>query len=275
MTEPITSLRNPKLKLVRALRRRRTRDREALFVAEGIRHVGEALEAGVEIEFLLHAPDLLTSDFARALMETARARKIPVHPVEGEAFSTLTGRDRPQGLLAVLPQRWTALSDLTPEIFPWGVAMAQPQDPGNVGTVLRTLDAVGAHGLVLLDGGVDPFHPTAVRASMGTLFWHPLVATTTADFAAWVEAGGYHVYGTSATGESDYRAVTAYHPPALLLLGDERRGLDDRQRALCTRMIRLPLRGRATSLNVAVAAGVLLYRMAEQLAPSVDASLVE
>src|SRR5690606_31870596 len=114
--------------------------------------------------------------------------------------------------------------DLVPESFPWGVALVAPQDPGNVGSILRTIDAVGASGLLLLDSSVDLYHPGAVRASMGAIFWLPVVHATFDEFAAWSRRNGYHIFGTSAHGARDYREVTDYPRPCILLLGSEREG---------------------------------------------------
>jgi TrmH family RNA methyltransferase len=111
---------------------------------------------------------------------------------------------------------------------------------------------------------VDPFHPSAVRASMGALFWYPLVRASFDDFARWASQGGYTIYGTSAHAAADYRELKAYPRPAILLLGSERQGLSAEQAAVCHHMLRLPMLGRGTSLNLAVAAGVMLYAMLEK-----------
>jgi TrmH family RNA methyltransferase len=152
------------------------------------------------------------------------------------------------------------LADLHPARHNWLAALANPQDPGNLGTILRTLDAVGAGGLILLDGGADPTHPNAVRASLGALFWIPVVSATFADFLSWARGAGYQLCGTSEQGTTDYRAA-AYRRPVVLLLGSEREGLTPAQEAACDLLVRLPMAGRVTSLNLAVAAGVLLYAM--------------
>jgi TrmH family RNA methyltransferase len=128
---------------------------------------------------------------------------------------------------------------------------------------LRTIDAVGASGLLLLDSSVDPYHPSSVRASMGALFWYPVVTTAFDDFTRWAEQHAYYVYGTSAHGQLDYREIRSYQRPAILLLGSERAGLTDEQAARCQAVLRMPMHGRVTSLNLSVAAGVLLYAMLE------------
>ncbi len=262
MSLTLTSPSNPKLKQIRALRQRKERAASGLVVVEGIHHVGEAVAAGAQIEYLCYAPDLLESEFARDLIEQQSALGVPCYATTPQIFESLAEKDNPQGLLAVVHQRLLTLDTLTPDTFPWGVALVAPQDPGNVGAILRTIDAVGASGLVLLDNGVDVYHPSAVRASMGTVFHLPVVAASFAAFTEWVKQHRYHLYGTSVRGSSDYQAV-AYARPAILLLGSEQKGLSAEHLAACDTLIRLPMRGRVSSLNLAVAAGVMLYAMAK------------
>ncbi len=270
--ETFTSPNNPKIKQIRALRQRKQRDATGLFVVEGIRHVGEAADASAAADarkamesdwlaYLCYCPELLTSDFARELIQKQEKRGLPCYAVSAATFETLAEKDNPQGILAVARQRHLPLNKLAPDCFPWGVAVVAPQDPGNIGTILRTIDAAGASGLLLLNSSVDPYHPGAVRASMGSLFWYPLVTTTFEEFAQWVKRHGYHVYGTSARGSVPASQAPTYTRPAILLMGSEREGLTEDQRAACELLIRLPMKGRVTSLNLAVATGVMLYEM--------------
>lgn len=255
---------NPKIKLARALRQRKARDESGLFLVEGIRPVGEAVEAGAALEFLCYAPESLSSEYAQTLIVQTASRGIPCLALADEVFATLAEKEHPQGILAVAQQPRAQLAALTRETFPWGVALVAAQDPGNIGSILRTVDAVGANGLLLLEPSADPYHPTAVRASMGTLFWLPVVSASFNEFALWAKNGGYHVYGTSAHGKVATEEIAAYTPPMVLLLGSERAGLSPEQAAVCDVMLRLPMRGRATSLNLAVAAGVMLYAMLQR-----------
>jgi TrmH family RNA methyltransferase len=256
----INSQTNPKLKQVRALRQRKHRDATSLYVVEGIHHVGEAVEAGAPLEYLCWSPEMLSSPFARELVNQQEARGVACYSMSADIFKSIADKDNPQGLLAVARQRHTPLDDLIPETNPWCVALVTPQDPGNVGAILRTMDAVGANGLIILDGGADPYHPGAVRASMGAMFSQLLASTTFMYFVGWVREHGYHVYGTSAHGSVGYRQAN-YARPAVLLLGSEQRGLAPKQLETCEQVVRLPMKGRVTSLNLAVAAGVMLYAM--------------
>jgi TrmH family RNA methyltransferase len=258
---PVTSKSNPRLKEVRALKQRKARAETGLFVVEGIRHVAEALEADAPVEYLVACPDLLTSPFATNLLNEQRTHGRTIITTTPPVFATLSERENPTGLLAVVRQQRRALDEFSPANLAWGVAVVAPQDPGNLGAIVRTVDAVGAGGVLLLDSGVDPYHPSAVRASLGSLFWVPIAAAAFTDFARWSQQHHYHVYGSSARGTVDHTAVSAYQSPAILLLGSEREGLTPPQLVACEVVLRLPMRGRATSLNLAVAAGVLLYDM--------------
>ncbi len=270
--ETITSFSNPKIKQARALRQRKARQESGSFLVEGIRPVGEAAAAAaagrpVAIDMLLYAPYRLESDFALQLLQEQSQAGIPCYPVTAEVFESISEKEHPPGILAIVRLEQPSLDSFTPLNFPWGVALLAPQDPGNLGTILRSIDAVGASGLILVNDPLsgrfscDPYHPAAVRASMGTLFWLPVVSVAFSRFATWIGEGGYHLYGTSAHGSISYRAAGGYPRPAVLLLGSEQEGLAPQHTAICERLVRLPMLGRASSLNLAVAAGILLYAM--------------
>ena len=251
---------------MRALRLRKARAEMGLFVVEGLHHVGEAVEAGWEIDSIVYSPDVLTSDFARDLISRIPSAAQPggvmppvAQPVSAQVMESLADKENPQGILAVVHQRQMRLDDLKSTRV--GVAVVSPQDAGNVGTILRTLDAVGADALFLLDGGVDPYHPTSVRASMGTIFWKPMVQTSFNEFVDWSRALGYQLIATSAHSEKNY---LEWKPttPWILILGSEQKGLSAEQIKACDVSVSLPMRGRASSLNLAVAAGILLYQFA-------------
>jgi TrmH family RNA methyltransferase len=261
----ITSRNNPKIKQVRALRQRKARQEMGLFLVEGIHPVGEAVQAKIPLDSIVYAPDVLESEFARKLVEEQRSLGVPCYATSAEVFEALADKENPQGILAVVRQLEMSLAELSPDNFPWGVALVSPQDPGNVGTILRTIDAVGASGLLLLESSVDPYHPSLVRASMGALFWYPVVSASFAEFSQWAGRLDYHLYGTSSHAELDYREVMDYQSPCILVMGSERQGLTPDQAATCEHMLRLPMHGRASSLNLAVATGILLYDMLEKL----------
>lgn len=259
----ITSLSNSLVKQARSLRQRKARTESGLFLVEGIHHVGEAHAANWEIEAALYAPDLLTSDFAHSLIGRLQQRGRRVTAVSNRVMESLADKDNPQGILALVRQRAWTLDGLRGMNIRRAAALVSPQDPGNVGSILRTLDAVGADALFVLDGGVDIYHPSVVRASMGTLFWKPVVQASFDDFARWARRGGLTLIGASARAPADYRTV---HPsgPWILVLGSEQKGLSPEQSAACDMLVSLPMRGRASSLNLSVAAGILLYALMDE-----------
>ncbi len=250
----ITSPSNPLIKQARALRQKKARNESGLFLVEGIHHVGEVVEAGWDVESILYSSGVLTSPFAHDLITRFSFKP---QPVTAQVMETLADKENPQGIIAIVHQKKTQLKDIKPAAR--AVALVSPQDPGNVGTILRSMDAVGAETLFLLDGGVELYHPTVVRASMGTLFWKPIVQTTFDNFREWARAGNYQLIGTSAKADVDYHTLVP-QSPWILLLGNEQKGLSPEQTAACDVTVSLPMHGRVSSLNLAVAAGVLLYQ---------------
>ena len=263
----IASRANPKIKQARALRQRKERDTSGLFLVEGIAHVAAALEAGATVEYICYSPDLLTSPFAKDLVAQAATRNIPCYPTSAEVFESLAEKDNPAGLIAVArkPTSTRSVQSLreASNLQAWFIALVSPQNPGNIGAILRTIDAVGASGLLLLDGGADPYHPNAVRASLGALFHLPVVSANFDEFSVWATQNSYNLVGASAKASVDYRAAD-YKRPLILLLGSEQKGLSPEQAAVCSQMIRLPMQGKVSSLNLAVAAGVMLYEVLAQ-----------
>jgi RNA methyltransferase, TrmH family len=253
----ITSTSNRRIKQIRALRRRAERERTGLFYAEGLRAVRAALDAGAEVEALVVAPALLTDPTACATVAAFRSAGGALLEVSAEVFASLSTRDGPRGLAVVARQRRHQLPPHPPRRAVW-VALYGVQQPGNLGAVLRTCDAAGAAGLILLGATTDPYDPAAVRASMGTVFCQPLVRAELESFLAWARRGEVRLIGTSGEGGRDYRTL-GYDPPLVLLMGAERQGLPPSLLARCDAVAHIPMAGRADSLNLAVAAGLILY----------------
>jgi TrmH family RNA methyltransferase len=260
----ITSLSNPVVKQVRALQKKKARIESGRFLVEGIHHVGEVIEAGWDVETILQAPELLTSSFAHDLLHKTFHLNIKMLTVSRMVIESLAGKDNPQGILAVVRGKTTQPADLAH--VSRAIALVSPQDPGNVGSILRTMDAVGIDAMFLLDGGVDMYHPTLVRASMGSLFWKPLVQTSFDMFLNWSRGGKFQLIGTSARGDVEYHTLVP-RIPWVLVLGNEQKGLTKEQMAACDVTVALPMQGRVSSLNLSVAAGVLLYQYARGSSP--------
>lgn len=256
----LTSTANPFIKQVRALRQKKTRLDSGLFLVEGIHHVGEVVEANWDVDAVVYAPELLTSGFAKELLARVSRLQLRLQPVAPAVMESLADKENPQGILAVVRQKTHTLHDV--RSLRRAVALVSPQDPGNVGTILRSMDAVGVDTLFLLDGGVELYHPTVVRASMGTLFWKPVVQASFDEFVSHARAGGWQLIGTSAKADVNYHTLIP-GSPWVLVLGNEQKGMSKEQTAACDVTVSLPMRGRVSSLNLSVAAGVLLYQFTQ------------
>lgn len=259
----ITSRGNARVKQFRKLNERKERQKTGLFTIEGLRIVAEAVEQGAEMEALFVSPELLVSEFGQELVETVGQSGVEVVEVSEDVFHSFSLKDGPQGVAAVVRQRWLALNEVCLSAGENWTALESIQNPGNLGTIMRTQDAVGALGLILLDQSTDPYDPAAMRGSMGAIFTQKLVKTSFAEFADWKLQMGYPLIGTSDEAVVDFQDV-AYPDPVLLLMGSERQGLSVEQMKVCDEMVRIPMVGQNDSLNLAVATGVMLYEIFNQ-----------
>ncbi|HEY2307071.1 MAG TPA: RNA methyltransferase [Streptosporangiaceae bacterium] len=259
MTELISSAANPVVKRMRLLGDRKHRRREGAFVVEGIQPVWQAVEAGADVEVLVVAPDLLGSRIA-GMVAAREAAGVRVARLTGELFARVSARDGPSGLAAIVRGRVPGLASLpvTPDaVF---VALHEIGNPGNLGTIIRTADAAGGTGVVLIGAAADPFDPAAVKASMGALFAVPVArAADPAQFFAWAAGSAVTVVTTSAQARTSFWEA-GYPRPLALLFGAEGAGLPGDVLAGGDIQVRIPMTGTAESLNLAVAAGLLLYQ---------------
>lgn len=259
----ISSNSNPGIKRIRSLRQRKERERSGLFFIEGIRLVAEAVHMGAPIDTLIVAPDILISPLAHNIVTTWQAQGRPCLDVSAEVFQSISTRDGPQGIAAIVHQTWHTLDDLLMQPASSWVALDSIQDPGNLGSILRTSDAVGFAGVILLGPTTDPYDPSALRASMGAIFAQRLVRATYTEFATWKQQYPGTLIGTADAAVLDYQAIR-YTYPLILLMGSERTGLSAEQQSLCDSVVRIPMVGRSDSLNLAVATGVMLYEIFTQ-----------
>jgi TrmH family RNA methyltransferase len=255
----VTSLANPVVKELRALHLKKERAESGLFLAEGLKLVTDALDEGWQIRTLVHASRVKDQPLVRRAVATAKARGALVLEVSDEVLTKICRRDNPQMVVAAFAQRLGTLADLAAPTGVW-VALEGIKDPGNLGTIVRTVDSVGASGVILLGDVTDPFALEAVRATMGSLFHVPLIAASLAEFAAWKRAHGIPVWGTHLKGAVDYRAVD-WPQTCVLMMGNEQSGLSDAHVAACDGIVKIPMAGRADSLNLAVATAVMLYEI--------------
>ncbi len=259
----ITSTANQAVKRIRALGARKERERAGLTWAEGIRLVLAALDARAEVETLVVAPELLTSETALERVAAAERSGVPVLRVSAGVFQSLSRKDGPQGLGAVLRPRWTQLADMEAGERGRWLALVEPQDPGNVGTILRTAGAAGVDGVNLIGPSADPYDPEALRASTGAAFTVPLSRCSWDDLASWARHTGLPLVGAAGSLGDHYRTVK-YPPRLVLVMGSEREGLSAAQREACGLLVSIPMAGNVDSLNLAVATGVLLYEILHQ-----------
>jgi TrmH family RNA methyltransferase len=264
----ITSSANEHIKALRKLHDRKARQESGLFLIEGLRIVAEAVEAGAPLDTLVVSFELLKSDFGQKLIAEIATRGVPLLEVSADVFKRFSVKEGPQGIAAVVRQQWTSLESIrvqagTAESSGTWVALDSVADPGNLGTIMRTHDAIGGKGVILLDQSTDPYDPSAVRGSMGALFTQALVRASLAEFADWKQQYGTAVVGTSDKAQVDYHAFR--YPAALvLLMGSERQGLQPAHLALCDEVVSIPMTGKSDSLNLAVATAVVLYEIYNQ-----------
>ncbi len=259
LPERITSHGNDLARRARSLAQRSARDEHGVFLVEGIRAVWQALDHRADIEVILTAPELLTSDAARSALERAEAVGVRVVPCSARVFERFTDREHPSGIAAIVRAAPTPLENLGIANGSLFVGLYEVGNPGNLGTILRALDAVGGAGLITIGAATDPYHPTAVKASMGTIFSMPIVRLARAEQALdWARTRTVSVIGTS-----EYAEHTHWEAPlplpCMILLGNEGRGLPPELLDACDYQVRIPMEGTAGSLNLAIAAGVLFY----------------
>jgi TrmH family RNA methyltransferase len=260
----ITSTRNGRIVEVRKLDQRKHREREGCFLVEGLQILHMALDANAHPVEVFYCQDLFAGTEAAALLERFQQSGADLVPVAEHVMRTISERDAPQGLVATFALFETPLQSLDTAEDGLVVVLDRLQDPGNVGTLIRTADAVGADAVVLIEPCVDPFDPKTVRGSMGSLFNVPLARTVgVAELFAWLRGKGLRPVGADAhRGEAWGHGL--WEGGVALILGNEARGLSDDVSAHVQEWARLPIAGRAESLNVAVAGGVLMYAWLEK-----------
>ncbi|THD75303.1 MAG: RNA methyltransferase [Phenylobacterium sp.] len=262
MSARITSLANPTVKAVRALHLRKERDATGLFVAEGLKTVTEGVELGHAPAILLHGPEAVGHPLLEKALAATRSQGGEAIEVTEAILAKVSRRDNPQAVVGVFRQAFRPLAAIEPGAAPCFVALHRVRDPGNLGTIVRTADAAGCGGVVLVGECCDPYSVEAVRATMGSIFAVPLSRASEAEFAAWRTSWPGSVVGTLLSAETDYRQAD-YKAPALILMGNEQQGLPREMAALCDVSVKIPMRGRADSLNLAVATGIMIYAATE------------
>ncbi len=254
----ITSLTNPTVKAVRALHLRKDREESGLFLAEGLKIVIDAIDLGHAPRILLFGPDAAPHPMLKRAVAAANQAGGEVIEVSREVLEKVSRRDNPQAVIAVFPQIFTPLSDIKPSEAPCWVALQAVRDPGNLGTIIRTADAAGCGGVILVGDCTDPYSVEAVRATMGSVFAVRIAKASVEGFMAWRETWPGSVAGALLSATTDYRQAD-YRKPCLILMGNEQQGLPPDLAAACDVTVKIPMRGRADSLNLSVATGIMIY----------------
>jgi TrmH family RNA methyltransferase len=252
--DTITSLQNPIVKLLRSLDRKKERQETGLFLAEGEKVLERAKALGWQPSYLVAR----AGADAAPWVDWAKSVGAKYLNVSETVMASLSPLGNPPDVIAAFPQRWVNLPIAPTDSEPW-LALEHIRDPGNLGTIIRTADAVNAQGLVLLGQSCDPYQRDCVRATMGSIFKLPLIKLATAEFSRFAKAWPGDVVGTQPAATSDFRRT--YRPPALLLLGSEGAGLPPDLAKLCTVLVRIPMPGGTESLNIAAAAALMLYEI--------------
>jgi len=258
MPRQVTAFSNTTVKRLRSLRDKKHRRSEGLFLAEGLRIIAEARDSGRLPEIVAFSPEGAKHKLAAEIIAATEAAGGEAIETTPDILSKMSGKDNPQMLLGAYRQPDTALEAIDRSSAPMWICAQALRDPGNIGTILRTGDAVGAGGLILIDDCADPFSVEAVRASMGALFTQQIASARWPEFIEWLRGGGGQLVGTSLKATSDYLDAR-YDKPCFLLIGNEQQGLPQAYEEECDLLVKIPMAGRADSLNAAVAAGVMAF----------------
>ena len=259
----ITSRSNSSIKLISQLRNSRNRRDSDLFFVEGIKPVGDAFTAGWDLEFIVYSPELLHSQFALETVAKAKSQNFEIIEVSEDVFRYLSEKDGPQGIGAVVHSRFQALETIQANGGVW-IGLDSVQNAGNLGTIIRTADAAGAAGIILIGNCVDPFSTEAVRSSMGAIFAVKIIRVDLESFLAWHQDKHFEIVGTSDKSALDFKN-TSYDKNMILLMGSEQKGMQPDLAKICSKIVSIPMRGTSDSLNLAVATGIILYEVMSRL----------
>ncbi|MCF7853600.1 MAG: RNA methyltransferase [Candidatus Pacebacteria bacterium] len=260
----LTSLKNPRVKHVVRLRNRRARDQHQQFIIEGFRPLQFALQTGYPInELYVCQANIQDNAFAQYVIHHCIDNDTPVVYVVPEVFRKMAYRENPEGMLALAPQNHRQLADIDTGACSLVIVAEAVEKPGNLGTILRSADATGVHALILCDQCTDLFNPNVVRASTGTLFTVPVPEATSGEAMDWLENNNFRVLAATPNSTTAYTDADMSMPTAIVI-GTEHAGLSNRWLERADVKVRIPMHGRADSLNVATATTLLLYEALRQ-----------
>lgn len=256
----ITSTANETIKSIRKLRDRKYRDETSSAYVEGIRIIVEAVEQQVEIQRIIVGESFTNTSNHKEILQAIQNKGFEITNVSDEVFRSISLKEGPQGISAVVRQNWTPISSITKQVTGLWVCLWEVADPGNLGTILRTMDAVNATGLILAGNCTDPYDPSAIRASMGAVFTKTLVKSNLTEIVELIKKNSIFTVGTSDSASVHYREFD-YPENMMLLMGSERQGIPQELQNVCNELVRIPMLGSCDSLNLAVATGIVLYEI--------------
>ncbi|WFL77926.1 RNA methyltransferase [Altererythrobacter arenosus] len=260
----ITGFSNPTVKFLRSLREKKHRKAAGKFLAEGLRLLTDARESGHVPETLVMAKGRDAHPLLDELEREVAARGGDIIETSPDILAKITGKSNPQAVAGAFAELDTSLAGLDRSSSPIWLVAQELRDPGNLGTMLRTGDAVGAGGLILIEDCADPFSVEAVRASMGAIFTQRVARARWEEFLPWLRSGAGQLVAASLRESVPYRDAP-YAAPCFILVGNESQGLPEPYEAECDLRVTMPMKGRADSLNAAVAGAVLAYEVLERL----------
>jgi RNA methyltransferase, TrmH family len=260
MPRQVTAFSNTTVKRLRSLREKKARRQEGLFLAEGLRIIAEARDSGRLPEIIAFSAEGAKHPLAAEIIAATEAAGGEAIETTADILSKMSGKDNPQMLLGAYRQPETGIERIDRSKSPLWICAQALRDPGNIGTILRTGDAVGAGGLILIDDCAYPFSVEAVRASMGAIFTQEIATARWEEFVPWLRSDPGQLVGTSLKATHDYLDAS-YEQPCFLLIGNEQQGLPAEYEKECDLLVKIPMAGRADSLNAAVATAVMAFQI--------------
>jgi len=264
LVKEVTSPANPIIKQIRALSQKKNRDSAGLFLAEGLKLVTDALDADWRIDTLIYSKQMQDQPHLQSVAASVRARGGNILIVTEKVLTAISRRDNPQTVIGIFHQRWHELEAMATLLQVGGdvvLALDRVRDPGNLGTIIRTADAAGVRGVILIGETTDPFSLEATRATMGSIFQVPLTRVSEASFVDWAGRFNGRIAGTHLKGARDYRDLPWMDAPCVVIMGNEQQGMTGTLAGACSDLVIIPMTGLADSLNLAIATGVMLFEV--------------
>jgi RNA methyltransferase, TrmH family len=266
LIKDITSLANPDIKAAKALTLKKNRVAEKRFLAEGAKLVIDALDAGWDVDTVFVARNMMDEPHIAKLSLRAVNAGATLLKVPEKAIANITRRDNPQAVVSIIKEQLSTLAGLGPlSVTDTIIALDRVRDPGNLGTIIRTVDAAGVRAVILVGDCVDVFSLEAVRATMGSLFAVPIIKATPEALFAFAKTNTAQIIGTHLAGARDYRVVDYHSKPTIIFMGNEQSGLPDDIAEACDALALIPQTGKADSLNLAVASALMIYEARRHL----------